>query len=163
MHTLIIEGTMKPGKKDEFTKAWRNEILPTLKKQNGFVDEVLLFDTADPDRGVGLGFWKTKKTLRSTTVRSFHDSWLQCSICLRGPRPCAPSTLKPQKRSGSDPEKPPNLTSSQVNSAPETKRALGAREKWARAAGKKDRSHRPRKLDQELSPRFQENPLRRRT
>ena len=61
MHTLIIEGTMKPGKKDEFTEAWRNEILPTLKKQNGFVDEVLLFDTADPNRGVGLGFWKTKE------------------------------------------------------------------------------------------------------
>src|SRR5438093_13418855 len=61
MHTLIIEGTFKPGKKEEFTKAWKNEILPTLKKQNGFVDEMLLFGTGDPNLGVGLSFWKTKE------------------------------------------------------------------------------------------------------
>jgi hypothetical protein len=42
MHTLIIEGTFKPGKKTEFVTAWNNEILPTLKKQQGFVDEILL-------------------------------------------------------------------------------------------------------------------------
>ena len=59
MHTLIIEGTMKPGKKAEFNTAWRNEILPALKKQNGFVDEILLSETANPNRGVGLSFWKT--------------------------------------------------------------------------------------------------------
>src|SRR6476660_3431916 len=61
MHTLIIEGTLKPGKKDEFIRAWKSDILPTLKKQKGFVDEVLLFETNDPDRGVGLSFWKTQE------------------------------------------------------------------------------------------------------
>ena len=61
MHTLIIEGTFKPGMKDDFTKAWRSEILPTLKKQNGFVDEVLLFESADPNHGVGLSFWNAKE------------------------------------------------------------------------------------------------------
>ena len=35
MHTLIIEGTFKPGKKTEFVIAWNNEILPTLKKAAG--------------------------------------------------------------------------------------------------------------------------------
>jgi heme-degrading monooxygenase HmoA len=61
MHTLIIEGTLKSGTKNDFTKAWTKEILPTLKKQQGFVEEVLLFETANPDRGVGLSFWKTKE------------------------------------------------------------------------------------------------------
>ncbi len=61
MHTLIIEGTFKPGKKAEFVTAWKNEILPTLKKQPGFVDEILLFGTAEADLGVGLCFWKTKE------------------------------------------------------------------------------------------------------
>jgi heme-degrading monooxygenase HmoA len=65
MHTLIIEGTFKPEKKDDFTKAWRSEILPTLKKQHGFVDEVLLFETAEPNRGVGLSFWNTKEDAES--------------------------------------------------------------------------------------------------
>ena len=60
MHTLIIEGTFKPGKKTEFVTAWNNEILPTLKKQQGFVDEILLFGTEKPDLGVGLSFWKTR-------------------------------------------------------------------------------------------------------
>jgi len=35
MYTLIIEGTLKAGKKEEFKTAWGNEILPTLKKQAG--------------------------------------------------------------------------------------------------------------------------------
>ena len=61
MHTLIIEGSLKPGKKTEFNAAWRNEILPNLKKQNGFVDEILLFETTNPNRGVGLSFWKSKE------------------------------------------------------------------------------------------------------
>jgi heme-degrading monooxygenase HmoA len=61
MHTLIIEGTFKPGKKTEFITAWNHEILPTLKKQQGFVDEILLFGTTDPDLGVGLSFWKTSE------------------------------------------------------------------------------------------------------
>jgi heme-degrading monooxygenase HmoA len=61
MHTLIIEGTFKPGTKEQFIKVWKNEILPNLKKQNGFVDEVLLFGSADPNLGVGLSFWKTKE------------------------------------------------------------------------------------------------------
>jgi heme-degrading monooxygenase HmoA len=61
MHTLIIEGTLKSGTKNDFTKAWTKEILPALKKQQGFVEEVLLFETADPDRGVGLSFWETKQ------------------------------------------------------------------------------------------------------
>ncbi len=61
MYTLIIEGTLKPRKKTEFTTAWNNEILPTLKKQTGFVDEILLFAADEPERGVGLSFWNTKE------------------------------------------------------------------------------------------------------
>jgi hypothetical protein len=45
MHTLIIEGAFKPGKKTEFVTSWKNEILPNLKEQPGFVDEILLFET----------------------------------------------------------------------------------------------------------------------
>ena len=61
MYTLIIEGTLQPGKKSEFLNHWNKEILPTLKKQHGFVDEVLLFGSQDPNLGVGLSFWKTRE------------------------------------------------------------------------------------------------------
>ena len=61
MYTLLIEGTLNPEKKSEFLSYWNKEILPTLKKQQGFVDEVLLFGSQDPNLGVGLSFWKTKE------------------------------------------------------------------------------------------------------
>jgi len=61
MYTLIIEGTLQPGKKSEFMNHWNKEIFPNLKKQQGFVDEVLLFGSQDPNLGVGLSFWKTKE------------------------------------------------------------------------------------------------------
>jgi heme-degrading monooxygenase HmoA len=59
MHVLVIEGGFKQGKKDEFVKAWADQLLPTLKKQPGFVDEILLSGN-DPQEGAGLSFWKSK-------------------------------------------------------------------------------------------------------
>ncbi|HEX4652538.1 MAG TPA: antibiotic biosynthesis monooxygenase [Granulicella sp.] len=61
MHTLVIEGHIKPGKKTEFLTAWKKEALPALKKQQGFVDEILLFGTTEQDSGMGLSFWKTRE------------------------------------------------------------------------------------------------------
>ncbi len=60
MHMMMIQGTFLPGKKNEFLTIWKNTILPTLKKQTGFVEEVLLSDTVDPEMCVGLSFWKTQ-------------------------------------------------------------------------------------------------------
>jgi heme-degrading monooxygenase HmoA len=61
MHTLVIEGHIKPGKKNEFLTAWKKDVLPALKKQQGFVDEILLFGTTEADSGIGLSFWKTRE------------------------------------------------------------------------------------------------------
>jgi heme-degrading monooxygenase HmoA len=60
MHMLHIDGRLKPGKKEEFLKAFNSQILPLLKKQNGFVDEILLFEDAT-NTGIGLSFWKSRK------------------------------------------------------------------------------------------------------
>jgi heme-degrading monooxygenase HmoA len=56
MHMLLIDSRLKPGKKEEFLEAWKSQILPLLKKQNGFVDEFLFFEDG-ADAGVGLSFW----------------------------------------------------------------------------------------------------------
>jgi len=61
MHTLLIEGRVKPGKKSEFITTWNREILPTLKKQPGFVDEILLFSTTEPEAGAGISLFKTRE------------------------------------------------------------------------------------------------------
>lgn len=60
MYMLRIDGTLKPGKKDEFLKAWSSQILPLLKKQSGFIDEILLFES-NTNEGCGLSLWKSQK------------------------------------------------------------------------------------------------------
>jgi uncharacterized protein (UPF0371 family) len=60
MYMLLIDGKINAGKKNEFVNAWQSQILPLLKKQNGFVDEILLFENATPQSCVGLCLWKTQ-------------------------------------------------------------------------------------------------------
>src|SRR5437016_3502607 len=105
MYTLIIEGTLKADKKEEFKTSWGNEILPTLKKQAGFVDEMLLFETKNPNRGVGLSFWKRQEDAE-LIEKSFRSSSIRCSISLRPLRPFAPLLLKRPKPFAFLPAKP---------------------------------------------------------
>ena len=60
MYMIFIDGETKAGKKDEFLKAWSSQILPLLKKQDGFVDEILLYEEGS-QKPCGLCFWKTKQ------------------------------------------------------------------------------------------------------
>ncbi len=59
MYMMFIEGELKPGRKDEFVKVWNSQILPLLKKQDGFVDEILLIE--EGQQPCGLSFWKTRE------------------------------------------------------------------------------------------------------
>jgi heme-degrading monooxygenase HmoA len=61
MFTRIVECTVKPDKKDEMQQRLRNEILPMLQKQPGFVDEITLSSSHDPERVVAISFWKTRE------------------------------------------------------------------------------------------------------
>jgi len=72
MHSLRIEGTLKPGKRDEFLKAWSSQVLPTLKKQNGFVDEILLFDEST-HTGMGISIWKSRQDAEQYHRNTFNQ------------------------------------------------------------------------------------------
>lgn len=61
MYMLFLDGRIKQGKRDEFLKAWNGQILPILKKHNGFVDEILLFENEGDNAATGLSFWKTRQ------------------------------------------------------------------------------------------------------
>ena len=61
MFTRIVECTVKPEKRDEMTQRVRNEVLPLLQKQPGFVDELSLSSEHDPERMVAISFWKTRE------------------------------------------------------------------------------------------------------
>ena len=60
MYMMFIDGDLKPDKKDEFLKVWSSQILPLLKKQDGFVDEILLLEDGSL-KPCGLSFWRSKE------------------------------------------------------------------------------------------------------
>ena len=61
MYTRIVECHVKPEKKDEFNNKLRNEVLPILSKQPGFVDLVGLLQETDPERQLAISFWNSKQ------------------------------------------------------------------------------------------------------
>ena len=65
MYTRIVECTVKPDKREEFNTRMRNEILPLLRKQPGFVDELNLRHEIDQERLVAISFWHTKEDAES--------------------------------------------------------------------------------------------------
>jgi heme-degrading monooxygenase HmoA len=58
MFTRIVEFTAKNGKTKEVAELIQAKILPILKKQPGFVDEIVLLSTAETNRILGMSFWK---------------------------------------------------------------------------------------------------------
>lgn len=61
MFARIVECHAKTGKTDEVAKKVRNEVLPFLQKQPGFIDLVALRDSKDDERIVCLSFWNSKE------------------------------------------------------------------------------------------------------
>jgi quinol monooxygenase YgiN len=61
MFTRTVELTTKSGKARELANTINDMVLPILKKQAGFVDEILLVSDAEPNRILALSFWNTKE------------------------------------------------------------------------------------------------------
>lgn len=61
MFTRIVELTTKPGQNEQLSAAINNKVLPILKKQKGFVDEMVLVSDKEQNRVLGISFWNTKQ------------------------------------------------------------------------------------------------------
>jgi heme-degrading monooxygenase HmoA len=61
MYTRIVETTSKHGKARELCHTIDEKVLPILKKQTGFVDELVMVSDSDPNRVVSISFWKTRE------------------------------------------------------------------------------------------------------
>ena len=61
MFTRVVELTSKSGKATELSNALNEKAVPILKKQQGFIDEMVLVSNVEPDRLLALSFWKTRE------------------------------------------------------------------------------------------------------
>lgn len=59
MFTRLVEINTKYGKTREVAEMIQEKVLPILKKQAGFLDEIVLLSTTELNRIVALSFWKT--------------------------------------------------------------------------------------------------------
>jgi quinol monooxygenase YgiN len=60
MFTRVLEITSKPGKSAELTRTIESKVVPFLKTQPGFMDEVTMFSDMNPNLILAISFWKSK-------------------------------------------------------------------------------------------------------
>ncbi len=73
MFTRIVECHLKPEKKDEFNHKLRNDVLPILQKQPGFVDLISLVPEDDRERVLSISFWNTKQDAERYHHANYED------------------------------------------------------------------------------------------
>jgi len=61
MFTRVVEMTSKPGKSRDLADTINEKAVPILKKQRGFVDEIVLMSHADPNRVLALSLWNKQE------------------------------------------------------------------------------------------------------
>jgi quinol monooxygenase YgiN len=61
MFTRIVECHVKPEKREDLTHKLRNDVLPVLQKQPGFVDLIGLTSETEPERLLSISFWNNKE------------------------------------------------------------------------------------------------------
>ena len=61
MFARILEFVPKLEKKDEFIKVIKNEILPILKKQNGFLEVLPFFPEIKTEKVLTISLWTEKR------------------------------------------------------------------------------------------------------
>ena len=61
MFTRVVEVNLKSGKNRELSTILNEKVLPMLKSQPGFVDEITLISESNPNHLLALSFWKNKE------------------------------------------------------------------------------------------------------
>ena len=76
MFTRVVEMTSKSGKSQELANTINEKAVPILKKQRGFVDEIVLISSAESDRVLALSFWKKRRMPRNISANNtrIHDT-----------------------------------------------------------------------------------------
>ncbi len=66
-----IEVNLKPDRYNEFKTLYENEILPIVRRQTGFLDEISLVTETKMDRHIVITLWKSKMDAENYHKRDF--------------------------------------------------------------------------------------------
>ena len=61
MFARVVECQSKVGRSEQVGSKLKNDVLPILQKQPGFVDFLTLSDKTNPERVVCLSFWTSRE------------------------------------------------------------------------------------------------------
>jgi heme-degrading monooxygenase HmoA len=61
MFTRVVEMTSKSGKSQELANTINDRAVPILRKQHGFVDEIVLVSSEEPDEVLAVSFWNKRE------------------------------------------------------------------------------------------------------
>jgi heme-degrading monooxygenase HmoA len=76
MFTRVVEMTSKAGKSQEVANTINDRAVPILKKQRGFVDEIVLISSGKADQVLALSFWNEREDAeeyRKEQYQKIHD------------------------------------------------------------------------------------------
>ncbi len=72
MFARIVSMHLKPNRVTEFTQTLEKEIIPLLRKQKGFQDEIAFVTTAGTE-AVGISFWDHKDNAEAYNRGSYSE------------------------------------------------------------------------------------------
>ena len=72
MYARNVQLSLKPNSAGEFTRTFEKDILPLLRKQNGFADEITFLDAGGKE-AVAISLWDRKES----ADRYGHDTYPQ--------------------------------------------------------------------------------------
>ena len=64
MFTRIVSMQVKPSVRSQFIEVFENQVIPTLRKQQGFKDELLFVSPSGPEV-VAISLWESKENTES--------------------------------------------------------------------------------------------------
>jgi len=71
MFARILEFVPKPEKKEEFIRVMKNEVLPIMKKQHGFLEILPFFPEIKNEKVIAISLWNEKKDAERYERESF--------------------------------------------------------------------------------------------
>jgi heme-degrading monooxygenase HmoA len=71
MFARIVDFVSRPGKTETLSETIQNKLLPILRVQPGFVDEIVLESDVEPKRVLTVSFWKTREQAESYNQETY--------------------------------------------------------------------------------------------